>query len=838
MNAQPTIGTGQWSEVSGNAVTFVNPNNYTTKVFGFNAGGDTLALGAGTYVFQYTITNGGCSASSNVTLYVSGPPPSVAHAGITKGICGITSVAMNATTPTSGTGLWTEISGPNTPTIITPSSPTTNITNLITGQYLFQWTVTGGGTYCTPTSALDTVNVTLSANAGADQSYCDTITTVDLTGTLASTGTWTQVGSTPSVATITKTSGNTATASNLVPGVYTFVYTISTTGCSSTDTMKVTLYNPPSRANAGADQILCNASSFTLNATNPTFGTGTWSLLSGPGGGSFSPNANTYNATYNGATAGIYVFKWTVSNNTCSNADQVRITNYAAPSAAIAGPNQNVTCDTMTTMAATNPAIGLGTWTFISKSGNGPTPTITNPLLYNSTITGLGPTITGGSEVYTFVWTVSNGTCPSNTDTVRITVYQTPTIANAGPDQFLCNQSSFTMDGNTPSVGSGTWTWISGPNTPTITTPSSPTSTVTGTIAGTYAFKWTISTAFCSSSDTVIIINYGTPTTANVTGTPTSYCTLVPIELEGNTPTAGIGTWTQISGSALTILSPHSPTTTAIGGTTGNSYRFKWTITNGTCPSTSADTTVTMYSLPSQANAGTDQTVCNPTASATLAGNTPTPPSTGLWTVVSGPNTPSFTSTTSPTATVSVLIPGTYTLVWSNINGSCSTSDTMQITVYGATTQANAGPNQDLCDVSSFTMAGNTPLGSGEIGIWVRISGPNNPTITSPNSPTTTITGTVPGTYVFRWRITGGSCPFTQSYDTIINRPAITITGPSNASICTGGTQTLVVSASGGTGLFNYQWQYNNGSWTNIGGNSDTYTTPALTTDHTNIVLL
>lgn len=379
LGGQPTIGTGLWTEVSGNAATITNPTNYTTSVTG---------LVSGVYVFRYTITNGACSASADVTLFVTEPAPSNANGGTTpKGVCGLTSVTMNAVPPSSGSGLWTIVSGPNNPTIVNPSSPTTNITGLITGTYIFRWTVTGG-TFCPPTSSDVTVNVTSSADAGPNQSYCTSVTSVNLVGTLASTGTWTQVGSTPNIATITTTSGNTATASGLIVGVYTFQYAISAPGCISTATMTVTLYTPPSTANAGPDQELCNATTFTLAATPPASGTGTWSVFSGPSGGSFSPNANTYNATFTGAVAGIYIFNWTVSNYTCSNTDQVRITNYAPPSPAIAGPNQNVTCATSTIMAATNPAIGLGTWTFVSKAGDGPTPTITNPLLYNTTITG------------------------------------------------------------------------------------------------------------------------------------------------------------------------------------------------------------------------------------------------------------------------------------------------------------------------------------------------------------------------------------------------------------------------------------------------------------------
>jgi len=814
----PTTGTGKWTQVSGNAGLLFDGNadpSTWTQVSPVISN-----LQSGVYVFRYTITNGACTSFDDVSVFVSDPAPSLALAGTSpKTICGFSSVIMDATAPVSGTGRWTIVSGPNTPTIVTPSSSSSNITGLITGTYIFKWTVSGG-IYCTPSSSTVTVDVTLPADAGSDQSYCETITSVNLTGTLASTGTWTMFSG-PSAATITKTSENTAIASALISGVYTFRYTIAG-GCGSTDDMTVTLYSPPSIANAGSDQILCNAASFTMSATNPVSGTGTWSKLSGPAGGSFS-NINAFNATFNGATPGDYVFLWTVANSTCSNADQVKITNFAAPSAAVAGADQNLTCATTTTMAATSPAIGLGTWTFVSQAGDGPTPTITNPLLFNSTITGMGPQSNGNPETYTFRWTVSNGTCTSNTQTVDITVYQTPTPANAGTDQSLCNQTSGTLDATPVTIGQGTWTQIS----PAVTTETFAdlhlaNTTVNNIIPGkTYVFRWTSSTVFCSSFDEVTVADLNLPTVADVSGTTTSYCSLVPIILVGNTPTDGTGTWTQISGSALTILSPNSPTTSAIGGTMGNTYGFSWTIGNA-CDSNHDDVTVALNTIPSQALAGSDQVVCSPATSAVLNGNAPTLPATGSWSVVSGPNVPTFSLISDRSATVSNLIPGTYVLRWSHVNGGCTTQDDMQITVYGATTPAAAGSDQLLCNSSSFSMAGNA-AGSGETGTWIRISGPNNPTITATNSATTTITGTVPGTYVFRWRITSGTCPNTEDFVTITNAPAANA-GPDQIGSAICGLTTVTLAGnnpSPGTGL----WTITSGAGGTIAAPASTYNT-------------
>ena len=81
-----------------------------------------------------------------------------------------------------------------------------------------------------------------------------------------------------------------------------------------------------------------------------------------------------------------------------------------------------------------------------------------------------------------------------------------PTTANAGVDQTpACGTTIATLAGNTPAVGTGAWSVVSG--TATITTPTSPTSGVTGLAAsGTATLRWTISNNPCTpSTDDVVI---------------------------------------------------------------------------------------------------------------------------------------------------------------------------------------------------------------------------------------------------------------------------------------------------------------------------------------------
>jgi uncharacterized protein (TIGR02145 family) len=147
----------------------------------------------------------------------------------------------------------------------------------------------------------------------------------------------------------------------------------------------------------------------------------------------------------------------------------------------------------------------------------------TGPNSYTST--SQSPSITGitaaGAGVYTLA--ASNNCGSVTASTASVTVSEAPTTANAGTDiNPACGVSTATLAGNTPTVGTGTWTVVSG--TATITTPSSPTSGVTGlAVPGTATLRWTISNPPCTpSTDDVVITTIYCGPCAGVTP-PTGY---------------------------------------------------------------------------------------------------------------------------------------------------------------------------------------------------------------------------------------------------------------------------------------------------------------------------
>ena len=89
----------------------------------------------------------------------------------------------------------------------------------------------------------------------------------------------------------------------------------------------ITVLQPVTIANAGADQTLCSTTSALLNGNTPTSGTGTWTAMAGnPSAVSFT-NAVNPATTVNGLATGAYYFIWTVSNGLCTDSkDTVAIT--------------------------------------------------------------------------------------------------------------------------------------------------------------------------------------------------------------------------------------------------------------------------------------------------------------------------------------------------------------------------------------------------------------------------------------------------------------------------------------------------------------------------------
>jgi len=95
----------------------------------------------------------------------------------------------------------------------------------------------------------------------------------------------------------------------------------------------------------------------------------------------------------------------------------------------------------------------------------------------------------------------------TDVDTVEIIITSDPIIADAGPDQNLPELTLVTLGATPATIGQGTWSQVSGPNTANIIDPLDPNTDVTGTVVGTYIFEWSIINGDCDPVNDQVTIN-------------------------------------------------------------------------------------------------------------------------------------------------------------------------------------------------------------------------------------------------------------------------------------------------------------------------------------------
>lgn len=276
------------------------------------------------------------------------------------------------------------------------------------------------------------------------------------------------------------------------PGIVSAPSGNATTGWTSLGTSNganTNIYTPPSAINASTTYAC-----FVTPSGTPTCGSGSWASgvrqivvnnidwvnLQSPQSGSICAN-------------GIY-----------NVYGQIYVAGLTNPAGAGAG----IVAELGYSTSNTNP----NTWTnwvttsFNAQAGN------------NDEYKGIVSGLLAGTYYYAFRYSL-NG-CPYkyggingvwNNDSGVLTVYGIPTVAVAGSNQTICDNSTLTLAANSPTLGTGQWSISSGPNTNTsqFSNLSSNSSGFSPTNFGKYTLTWTISNGSCpsSSSSLEIVVN-------------------------------------------------------------------------------------------------------------------------------------------------------------------------------------------------------------------------------------------------------------------------------------------------------------------------------------------
>lgn len=261
----------------------------------------------------------------------------------------------------------------------------------------------------------------------------------------------------------------------------------------------------------------------------------------------------------------------------------------------------------------------------------------------------------------------------SLTCSFNVQVLDYPAEATIIPDTIgLCNATSTVVSAETHTTGTGEWSIFAGQGN--FNNQFTNTTGVNNLIYGTNILVYEITTVSCgSTSDTLYVIASQQPLPASTQDTMNA-CNSSQINLLSNTPLYGIGIWTTSDETAV-IEDENSSTTTATNLSSGwNEYI--WTITNGSCPSTSD--TMHVYIAASAQIYQSDTNFCIESGSIELTASAPETGQDAYWIFTVGNGY--FDDATSNNTSVSDLTIGLNKLVYVLEHPACaSTSDTITI---------------------------------------------------------------------------------------------------------------------------------------------------------------
>lgn len=450
-----------------------------------------------------------------------------------------------------------------------------------------------------------------------------------------------------------------------------------------------------------------------------------------------------------------------------------------------------------------------------------------------------------GNVNWTFCWTITAKTCPPgstgddlgiNIDTygdgetgnwtnvacVNDPVFQfNASLSCCAPPQLM--QTNVTCfggnNGSATATGVGTgpfdFTWTDATSTVIHTDVGvmSP-STATGLSAGTYTVTCTDNNDGCVTQSIVTITQ---PTQLQILiGSTAASCN----QSNGSataTPQGGIGpydfVWTDAQNNTIQTATNQAGANT-VNNLAQGTYNVVVTDANGCL----ANVSIIVQGVPGNLSGATSTTpeTCNGDCdgTATVNVNGGQGPYGYQW-------SPNAANQIAPTATN--LCPGTYTVVFTDVN-QCSDSATVTVTGPPAVTAVASANPTTICQGQSSTLncVAGGGSGSGYTYTWLPAGTGNvqSPVVT----PTVTTTYSVTVT-------DGNGCSSPQSTVTVVVNPPLSATlQASPTPICAGASSTLTCTPGGGNGgPYSYTW-----APAGTGGNSPTATvTPTVTTTYT-----
>lgn len=515
----------QWAKKSGpTSFSFSNAKGALTDVSG---------LVEGTYIFTLTVTDDqGAIGHADVQIIVNKSSstnklPKASAGGYQTIMLPANSVKLSASGSYDPDGTiasyqWTQFEGPSKATFNNYTAVAPTVSNLKTGVYVFDLTITDndGGKATGRTQVTvkpSTTNIEPKASAGGYQTVKLPTNSVKLNGSGSydpdgsiSSYQWTQFGG-PSKATFNNPTAVTPTISNLVAGVYVFDLTVTDNNGGKTKgrtqvTVKAADNKPPKASAGGYQTIKLPTNSVKLNASSSYDPDGNissyqWTQFEGPSKADFN-SITAVMPTISNLVAGVYVFDLSVTDNDgAKSTGRTQVTVKPAdnkPPRASAGGYQTIKLPTNSTelnaSGSYDPDGSISSYQW--NQFDGP-----SKVTFSST-TAMTPTITNlVTGVYTFDLTVTDNDGSKTTGRTQVTVKPADNLqpkASAGGYQSISlpttsvelnASSSYDPDG---SISSYQWTQFEGPSKATFSSNTAITPTISNLGAGVYIFDLTV----------------------------------------------------------------------------------------------------------------------------------------------------------------------------------------------------------------------------------------------------------------------------------------------------------------------------------------------------------
>ncbi len=331
----PSGSTYSWVETGANANIGITGSSTVAN--------PTVSIGAsatGSATYTVTVTNGPCVRTDIVVVTVG---TLAVNAGADQTICAGSSFSIggNPTAPAGSTYSWV-CAGAGCANLsmnsTTAANPNITTTSAISGSVTFTVTATLSG--CNNTDAMTVTFNALPSTPTISPSANPVCAGQSVTLTAAGgAGSGTYSWWTAATGGTNLGNGNTLVVSPTSTTTYYLQSTDATTGCVSARGSVTITINATPVASAGTDQTLCSGEIVSLSGivTNPAgcSPAQTWTVISGTG--SFSPNANTLNATFTPTSTGTIQLRLTpcTSGGCTAVADDIILTVTSSPTVTV-----------------------------------------------------------------------------------------------------------------------------------------------------------------------------------------------------------------------------------------------------------------------------------------------------------------------------------------------------------------------------------------------------------------------------------------------------------------------------------------------------------------------